>query len=244
MIEYKNGTVSFAPSDKHKNAAIFEINMNKDDGTFSIKKTWKNSKNVTTTTYLQEHNNKVDFKPPHNPQSRWKIQTDKASGAFFIRNKISENTLYVDSKGNYAVNTVVQTLNKASLFKLERPFYIELGCFKNKIGKQLQHYMAADNSLTTESCFQACEASGKTYTHFGMTEGKQCFCGTSFSKDKAPYSDCGYLCKGRGGDLCGGNFRTLIYKKKKEKPVVIDDEWEWVFEPADQEKEKESDEEE
>lgn len=121
------------------------------------------------------------------------------------------------------MNTVEQTFGAASQFKLERNDYEELGCFKNKIGKQLQHYLGGSNSLTTKSCFDWCTKSGKTFTYFGMSEGKQCFCGTSFDPTPAPYSDCGYLCKGRDGDLCGGNFRTLVFKvtPKKQKRVIF-----------------------
>lgn len=86
----------------------------------------------------------------------------------------------------------------------------------------LEVYVGAYNNMNTEMCFEKCKASGKKFTHFGLTEGAMCKCGTTWNKDVAPASDCGYLCEGREGDLCGGKMRTLVYKVTEDpKPVLI-----------------------
>jgi hypothetical protein len=214
------GTAQFAPSKEIPDAGIFNVTMNADDMTFSVI-----SKVGKKLYYLQEDGkNGVRFLgrgPEANDLARFRVVFDKKSNSFFFRNKQTKNTLYVDAKKGYVVNTVEQTFDAASEFKVERNDYEQMGCYKNKIGKQLEFYLGSDNSLTTASCFAQCKASGKTFTHFGMSEGKMCFCGTKWDQTRAPESDCGYLCKGRDGDLCGGNFRTLIYKVIKKKPVVI-----------------------
>lgn len=55
-----------------------------------------------------------------------------------------------------------------------------------------------------------------------MTEGKQCYCGSKYNNEVATRTDCGFLCSGRDGDLCGGNLRTTIFIiNQKPKPIVV-----------------------
>merc|ERR550514_1716296 len=88
--------------------------------------------------------------------------------------------------------------------------------------------MGSQNTLNTGICYDLCHdknaATPFNFTHFGMSEGKQCFCGSDFYEDPAPLTDCGFVCNGREGDLCGGEFRTIIYKVIKDsepKPIEI-----------------------
>lgn len=135
--------------------------------------------------------------------------------------------MYVDATNNYTLTTARQSVDEKSQFFIERPGYSLVGCYKNKINNQLEIYSGAHNHMSTEICFDACtnQAANTTvpFDYFGLTEGAQCFCGNTWNQEIAEITDCGRVCNGRDGDLCGGTMRTLVYKNdaKVLKSILV-----------------------
>mmetsp|Transcript_16854 Transcript_16854/g.23681 ORF Transcript_16854/g.23681 Transcript_16854/m.23681 type:complete len:716 (-) Transcript_16854:396-2543(-) len=217
-ISVHGSKVSCAPSTTVHTATTFHLALQPDDLSYLI--FVKDSKGKKLYLTEDEKNNVgVQFEPTKG--SRWNFHFLADTLSFNIRNQRSDMDLYVDSKTGFAVNTLRQTEDGRSQFKIERPGYSEVGCFKNKIGQQLSHYAGSFNDLNTEKCSSLCPS--EQYKFFGLTEGKQCFCGGDFAQDKAAYTDCGYICPGRGGDSCGGKFRTIVYRNTPApKPIIVE----------------------
>lgn len=217
------GTPRFQPFNKVRTAGKFTFHMNADDLSYNIVSIDKSGK-VPQMSFLTESNNNVEFMRAESKKSRWNVIYDVASNSMFIRNQVTRNTLYVDAKDAYKITTADQTIDARSQFFVEKPEYSRVGCYKNKINKQLETYAGADNKMNTNACFEKCKATKKDFAYFGLSEGQQCFCGKTWWQEKAPASDCGYVCNQRDGDLCGGKMRTLIYKntEKVDKPIMIE----------------------
>lgn len=198
-----------------KHAGQFHIALQSDDLSYLI--FTEDSKKKMYVT-LDEDKNRVYLRFDPTQYSRWNFKFDKSKQTFQIDNKKAGVNWYVDAADKFEVSTKIQVNDDRSQFKLERTTYSEVGCFKNKINKQLEHYVGAFNNMNTEKCAKACPI--EKYPYFGLTEGKQCFCGGTFNRDPAPYSDCSAICPGRGGESCGGSFRTIVFKNEKEKPLV------------------------
>jgi hypothetical protein len=220
MIADKN-VPYFQPVGKKNVADKFFFQNNPDDLSYHIMRREGTGKTIKKW-YLTENNNKVTFERTPSKASRWDVDYDKESNSLYIRNKATRNTLFVDAKNKYTLSTLQQTTDKRSQFFVEHTDYERVGCYKNKINKNMEYYAGASNKMTTSICYEKCVSSGKTFTHFGLTEEQMCYCGTTWYKDRAPASDCGFLCGGRDGDLCGGKQRTLVYEKTGDpKPVLI-----------------------
>jgi hypothetical protein len=216
-----------AEPDEHTGRYASKLNfvLNSDDFSYSI--VTHNSKGKVV--YLTDHENQsVSFESIDTPKGRWIPKFDKKSQAFFIVNKLSRLHLNVDVKKNYVVSTLRQTEDSKSLFTFERPTYKQYGCWKNKIGHQLELYLGAHRNLNVDLCSELCAAkakkTGKTFKYFGLSEQKQCFCGNNFANaqtDKAADSDCSDVCPGRGGEACGGKFRTSMFKITSDKKNIV-----------------------
>jgi hypothetical protein len=155
---------------------------------------------------------------------RWNAEYEPKKTAIRIRNKVSRNGLFVDPKNGYKVTCAKQSNDRRSLFRVERPNYVSAGCYKNKVGGMLEYYMGAFSDLNTENCHERCvKKYGDKFKYFGLSEGKQCYCGNSWKRERARSSDCGLICTGREGDLCGGSFRTNVFKITKTKRIVVED---------------------
>lgn len=207
--------VTCTPSAKVQNAGKFNVALQSDDLSYLIFTKDDKGKKMYLT---EDESNKVYMRFNPNKQSRWDFKFDKESMSFQINNKVSNFNLYVSQSNGYAVSTLKQVNDARSQFKIEKPNYVEIGCFKNKINKNLADYKGAFNDMNTDKCAALCPA--EQYKYFGLAEGKQCFCGGDFNREKAPYSDCGYICPGRGGDSCGGKMRSIIYQNVVVKPIV------------------------
>jgi len=178
----------------------------------------------TKKSYLQVVHQDVGFSMRSSgDNARWYVTYDQDHNAYKITNKATDRNIVVDENKNWLATVSIQTIDHRGLFRLDRPHYQSVGCFKNKISKQLEYYMTPSNTMSTDKCYQLCEASNKTYTYFGLTIGSQCYCGTKFWAEKAPYTDCaGKTCNNRKGEPCGEAMRTLIFKKiTGEKPIII-----------------------
>jgi hypothetical protein len=200
----------------------FVLKMQKKDLSYHI--VIKNKKGIHTFLTLDPDTNEVELVPTPNKYSRWDFVYVAKSSKFHIKNKASGAVLTVNQKKEDIVNTKLQFTDNRAQFSLERISFTEVGCFKNKVGKQLQYYAGGYSNLNADMCYKKCAARSKktrtTFEYFGLSEGKQCFCGTDFDREKAPIAECGLLCPGRSGESCGGQFRSLIFKMKLlEKPL-------------------------
>lgn len=217
--------VSFAPSGKHNTAQTFHITLNKDDFSYHIHQEEDGKKGKHW--YLSEDSNKVGFQlNPSRNASRWYVIYDPKSKSMFIRNSFSRNTLFVNPENKYTATTAFQSTDKRSLFLIDRPNYQALGCYKSKIGKDLDKYMGSYNKMTIEYCYHKCDQKTKgKFEYFGLTNGHQCACGDKFYRHPTDYqTDCGLVCKGHAGELCGGDKKYLIFRNtaNKLKPVLVD----------------------
>lgn len=203
----------------------FVLHMQKKDLSYHI--VIKNKKGVHTFLTMDPDTNEVEFEPTPNKYSRWDFEYVAKTGEFHIKNKVTGQVLTVDQKKDKIINTKLQFTDNRAQFNLERISFTEVGCFKNKVGKQLQYYAGGFSNLNADMCYKKCAArakkKGASYDYFGLSEGKQCFCGTDFDREKAPAAECGILCPGRSGESCGGQFRSRIFKMKLLKKPLKDE---------------------
>ncbi|XP_048254566.1 WSC domain-containing protein 2-like [Haliotis rufescens] len=88
-----------------------------------------------------------------------------------------------------------------------------IGCYHDDFDRVLPHgIMQNVTDLTTETCMQHCHSIN--YIYFGTECTSQCFCGHVIKPGhaKVPDKECNMPCAGDSSLLCGGYFRTSIYK--------------------------------
>jgi hypothetical protein len=236
----KAGTVSprFDARGAHHYAEKLDFQLQKGDLSYYIvwKKAVKDKKPLEY--YLtQVGKEKVEFSRVPNAYSKWTMFYHTESGRMFIKNRKSEQSLYVHKKNSeYTVNVLQQSTEFHSQFYIERPEYSLSGCYKWRETKKLDMYNGASEEQNTESCYKNCQKmAGKTLKYFGLRSGKQCYCGTSsnFAKEVAPLAECGYVCPGRDGDLCGGPMRIIIHEVKgTDKKETVVQRYKYEFCPA------------
>lgn len=206
-------------------AAQFTMVMQTDDLSYHIKYTDKDKK----VSYLTEDaNNNVKFARSPSKGSKWNFKSvhNQWGISVAITNVVSSNSLYLDEDSGYKVSTLKQSDDYRSEFRLEKPYYYDVGCFKQKVQGTLEYYLGSSDDNSIDSCHSKCVAKekelGEKLYYFGLSEGKQCRCGNNFDWDAwADQSDCGIICSGRDGELCGGNFRWSIYRNVEAKPIVV-----------------------
>jgi len=206
-------------------AAQFEFQLQKNDLSYYIiyKTTPKSGK--PKEYYLgQVGKEEVKFNRVPNDHSKWTMHYDTKSGRMFIKNTKSENQLFVNKKGTeYTLSTLQQTTDMYSQFYIERVEYTLNGCYKwrEQVGSRLNLYQGASEEMNTDACYQRCKKMvGTKLRYFGLRSGKQCYCaddqlkGGKWATEVAPLAECGYVCPGRDGDLCGGPMRIIVHEVK------------------------------
>jgi len=230
MIMDDKGQALFKPVGKQVKATDMKIIMDPETMKYTIAPVHppKGSKNKHWT--LQEEDNKVFFtqKVLTDKSNYWEFVFDaENSKNFFIKNVKSENTLYLSpGKNSWSLTTAKQSTDKNSQFLIEYSDFLAVGCYKDKINNNLQFYAGASNSQGPRQCFSECEKAVaakkvKSYTHFGLSNGNQCYCGDKWNQEIAgSIGECNRLNK--NGEIVGGSMRSYIYEVTKEgKNVYI-----------------------
>lgn len=90
------------------------------------------------------------------------------------------------------------------------------GCFHDLVDnvRTLGAAMSASDEMTLERCGNFCDNNGSPYNYFGLTYGRECFCGWSIDEDalRAPEADCYNSCAGSPYGLCGGWRRISAFR--------------------------------
>jgi hypothetical protein len=87
-----------------------------------------------------------------------------------------------------------------------------VGCFVDQgdpaglAGRDLQGAMFSSATMTVESCASSCAG----FTHYGLENGTQCFCGTLGSPPGS--AGCDMACGGNASEVCGGYWALQAYK--------------------------------
>jgi len=83
----------------------------------------------------------------------------------------------------------------------------------NAHGRILQTQLPDSQTLTVESCIQACAA--QNFTVAGLEFSTQCFCGPNLVAGAviSPDSQCNMACPGNTTEACGGPARTSVYSQ-------------------------------
>ncbi|KAL2064374.1 hypothetical protein VTL71DRAFT_4868 [Oculimacula yallundae] len=90
--------------------------------------------------------------------------------------------------------------------------YNYAGCYTEGTNtRALSGALYANDSLTIQTCAQACSA----YKYFGAEYGRECWCGNSFGTGATLVSDkdCTKLCGGDSTQYCGNGNRLSVYIK-------------------------------
>jgi hypothetical protein len=93
-----------------------------------------------------------------------------------------------------------------------------IGCGYDLAGqpRTLQGASVTSNTgMTVETCIDFCTSKG--FSIAGLEYSTQCFCGNSFSADRAPVpglvGSCGMPCSGNDEQVCGGSALISLYQK-------------------------------
>jgi len=91
-----------------------------------------------------------------------------------------------------------------------------IGCYIDNNNRDLPNLLInGGNTLTVESCRQACANSG--YTYAGLQAGSQCWCGNTYGTQgglSAADTDCNSACSGDSSEDCGAGWRNSIYSAR------------------------------
>lgn len=96
--------------------------------------------------------------------------------------------------------------------------YKHVGCYPDNDSRLLDGAYYTDGSLTIEKCVSYCSfnmGSGRFYSYVGVEDGKECWCGTSPTRNLAANEEnpltCNMACSGNVNETCGGNGYINIY---------------------------------
>ncbi|RPA95505.1 WSC-domain-containing protein [Choiromyces venosus 120613-1] len=88
------------------------------------------------------------------------------------------------------------------------------GCFNEPSGGRIPKYLTSDKSLTVEKCFAICGA----YNYALVEYRSECWCGDEVDPATTPFTGegtgCRLACAGDQNQLCGGQSKGLLYKRK------------------------------
>ncbi|CUS07206.1 unnamed protein product [Tuber aestivum] len=88
------------------------------------------------------------------------------------------------------------------------------GCYNEPPTGRILQYLTSDKSLTVEKCFQICSAFDYALVEFRT----ECWCGNVVNPTATPFTGegtgCRLACAGDAGQLCGGQSKGLLYKRK------------------------------
>ncbi|XP_048257825.1 WSC domain-containing protein ARB_07870-like [Haliotis rufescens] len=88
-----------------------------------------------------------------------------------------------------------------------------VGCYEDDASRVLPgSHLVRDTDLTIETCKLHCH--GINDTHFGVENGRECFCGDVIKGwyRRRPDTECNVPCTGDRSTMCGGDWRMSIYK--------------------------------
>jgi len=223
MIKDSKGNAVFKPAGKQSMATNLGIVIDKKTLKYQIQYIDYSDKSKqgkkAPRWNLVEKNSKVFFsRGSYSDKSdMWEFDFDAGKSlAYFIKNVRTRNTLYLETAKNaFTLTTGRQSEDKHAQFTVERSNFVAVGCYKDKINANLQYYAGASNSQGPYQCYKECQKAVadkkvKSYTHFGLSNGNQCYCGTSWNQEIAPINDCDRL--NLNGEIVGGNMRSYIYK--------------------------------
>ncbi|KAL2757269.1 hypothetical protein ACRALDRAFT_1079561 [Sodiomyces alcalophilus JCM 7366] len=112
------------------------------------------------------------------------------------------------------------------------------GCFADLVDgvRSLGGSKTASDDMTPWRCGEFCDNNGSPYNYFGLTYGRECFCGWTLDEDalRAPEADCPNSCAGSTDGLCGGFRKLSVFKNLEPNappagpehvPQVLDYQW-------------------
>lgn len=115
------------------------------------------------------------------------------------------------------------------------------GCFADLVDgvRTLSGSRTASGDMTPWRCAEFCDNNGSPYNYFGLTYGRECFCGWTLDEDAlaAPEADCRDSCAGSTGGslgLCGGWRKLSVFKNVESNappagpehvPQALDYQW-------------------
>ncbi|CRK15143.1 hypothetical protein BN1708_011363 [Verticillium longisporum] len=90
------------------------------------------------------------------------------------------------------------------------------GCFSDLVNnvRTLGASQTASDDMTLEKCGAFCSGNGNPHNYFGLTYGRECFCGWTLDEAalRAPESDCSSACIGSSTGLCGGWRKLSVFR--------------------------------
>ena len=90
--------------------------------------------------------------------------------------------------------------------------FTKLGCFKDDPHKRDLAQNVSIKKSTQEECAKACVLQDKSFSYFGMQDGKSCYCGKQYGKyGKISDDDCNLKCDGDGNEFCGGKNANNVF---------------------------------
>ncbi|KAM7198966.1 WSC domain containing protein [Rhypophila sp. PSN 637] len=74
----------------------------------------------------------------------------------------------------------------------------------------------ASNTMTVEKCANYCT----DYKYFGVSNGRECYCGDSLAGSALQPASCNVACKGAPGEFCGGATSLNVYERAHALEIV------------------------
>eukprot|EP01051_Picozoa_sp_SAG22_P001183 SAG22_NODE_44_length_24912_cov_33.648894_14_plen_736_part_00 len=93
-----------------------------------------------------------------------------------------------------------------------------VGCFATSKEHLLLNATAADAAAKAgpDECSETCRA----YSFFGLTKGRECWCGDTHGLDRKGPSSCGLPCPGNASALCGGLQASSVYQQHSSNDAI------------------------
>jgi hypothetical protein len=99
-----------------------------------------------------------------------------------------------------------------------------IGCSKDQASRILSKKLPDQETVTVNSCIAACSAVNHIYS--GLQYGKECWCGDElinpmFYTEGESDGKCNFRCKGESSEVCGGLWKTSVYKQAPAKKCKL-----------------------
>ena len=89
-----------------------------------------------------------------------------------------------------------------------------LGCYSRDTANLLTAKVTSSPVMTLELCDSYCDG----YDFFGVSRGKECYCGNDAFGKTGPSDDCNVACTGKEQEICGGEAGVSIYTATLNRP--------------------------
>ncbi|XP_046544847.1 integumentary mucin C.1-like [Haliotis rubra] len=165
----------------------------------------------TTSTDVPTTSTSVPTTSTHAPTTSTPVPTTSTATSTVTTTSTSSTSTSTTTTTTTPMTTMTYDCAVTSLSVNNNECGTYIGCYFDDWGRVLPYGHLVDRStMTSEKCMLNCYGN---YSHFGIEDGTECFCGNEIKSgySKKGDNECPKTCPGDSGSRCGGPWRISIY---------------------------------